>query len=242
MGAIPRILVETMNEKIVHDALGEVGVIDHFPTYVIGGRYKYPDDVVRQIEHYPVSLQADIVEEALVGAHDYWRSLPQVLRLIGSEECSNCLNAFARLELAGPEVFLIWTKMFERLFKPMGFDFDLAQVTYDSLYRKEFKSQLAWVDDVNYMTPAMFKDIFVRIRRRFVEGAGLVGKRDLYEYVMLPEHDVMGLCNAVRNNNGGNPQVIHVRSLLYNDWEGNIAFRLTRQIILANGGGAPIDW
>ena len=242
MGAIPRLLVDTMSEKIVHDALGEVGVIDHFPTYVIGGRHKYPDEVVCQIERYPVNLQEDIVEEALVGAHDYWRSLPRVLRLIESEECSNCLNAFARLELAGPEVFLIWSRIFERLFKSIGFSFNQAQLASDGSSGKEFKSQLAWVDDIDCMVPAMFKDIFVRIRRRFVEGAGLIGKRDLYEYVMLPEYDVMGLCNAAKASSEGSAQAIHVRSLLYNDWERNIAFRLTRQIILANGGGAPIDW
>lgn len=241
MGTIPRVLIDTMNEKIVYDALGKVEKIDDYPTYVRGGRCRYPEEVVQQIRRYPASVQEDIVEEALMEAHNYWRSKPQVIKLIGNEDCSNCLNAFTRLELAGPEVFLIWARTFERLFGSIGFDFDQVQSSYHEPNREEFQSQLAWVGDVDCLIPVVFKDIFVRARRRFVENTGLVGKRDLYEYVMLPEHDVLGVCELMRNGERSAPAV-HAHALLYNDWEGNVAFRLTRQIILANGGGAPIDW
>ena len=125
---VPKCVKETMDEEIVHNALKGTSkaLRGYFPEYSLNGwnNYtEYPEEFVRLISGVPDSIQEDLIEEALIAAHDYWRSQPEVIGLIESEACGNCLNIFARLELAGPEIFLLWAQIFERLFGAAGFNF-----------------------------------------------------------------------------------------------------------------------
>lgn len=77
-----------------------------------------------------------------------------------------------------------------------------------------FNSQMNWMEGISFSQPPLMNNIFLINRRRFVEDAMLSGKGSLFRY-MLDQ------CT-------GEDQ--------------NFLYRQTRQIILANGGGAPIDW
>lgn len=77
-----------------------------------------------------------------------------------------------------------------------------------------FDNQMAWMEEINFDQPPLMNSIFVTKRRLFVEDAMLSGKGSLFKY-MLDQ---------------------------FQSEDQNFLYRQTRQIILANGGGAPIDW
>lgn len=247
--AIPKCILETMKEEIIYGALKEA------IKELTGSDYQLPPEYnqaieqggspgfAEQIDGLHHSLQEDIVEISLTLAHDHWRGSTEALRLINSEECCNHLNAFTELALAGPDIFLVWSRMFERIFQASGFDFETTYQNSTTPSKAEFTSQISWMSDVDCFARPMFKDIFVRMRRRLVESTSIVGKRDLYEYVTEQKNDVLGLAPLPEDTQKQLSLKAYVRHLLYYDNpETNIAFRLTRQIILANGGGSPIDW
>lgn len=241
--SLPECVVETMDERVVYEALKDVMELDCFPDYLHRSVRDYRETTFAEfIGCLPDDIQECYVEKALMAAHDYWRSQPEVLKLIGSDDCCNCLNIFARLELAGPWIFLAWARLFKLLFETAGFRFNGTYSGWSHPTKMEFGGQLSWMDDVDCLMMPMFKDIFVRMRRHFVEETGLVGKRDLYEYVTSVNNDVLGLKLPSDGSPRQASQRGYVHNLLYYDWEENIAFRLTRQIILANGGTSPIDW
>ena len=232
---IPRSLQETMDERLVYEVMrgGKFGL--DFPAY----GEEFSDKLREEIERIPLEIQRDIVWCVLADAHEKWRSQPEIIRMILNEECSNCLNAFLKLELAGPDVFMIWARKLKHLFEPVGFQFksEMGLVGYDT--------QMSWMFEIDFTFSGMLREVYLTNRRRFVEdtnmaGTSLLGKRDLYEYVTSTRHDVLNACSWREDAN----QLLRgsVRHALYSDDETSLAFRLTRQIILANGGGAPIDW
>ena len=77
-----------------------------------------------------------------------------------------------------------------------------------------FERQMIQMEELDFGQPPLMNNIFVVNRRRFVEESMLSGKGALLEY-MLEQ---------------------------YSSEDANFLFRQTRQIILANGDGAPIDW
>lgn len=77
-----------------------------------------------------------------------------------------------------------------------------------------FGSQMDWMEEISFSQSPLMNSIFVINRRKFVEDKMLSGKGSLFRY-MLDQHE---------------------------SGDQNFLYRQTRQIILANGGGAPIDW
>ena len=77
-----------------------------------------------------------------------------------------------------------------------------------------FEKQMIEMEELDFDQPPLMNNIFVINRRRFVDGTRISGKGALFEY-MMERHPTTDI---------------------------NFLFRLTRQIILANGGGAPIEW
>ena len=77
-----------------------------------------------------------------------------------------------------------------------------------------FSDQMDWMEEISFSHSPLMSSIFVTKRRKFVEDKMLSGKGSLFRY-MLDQHE---------------------------SEDQNFLYRQTRQIILANGGGAPIDW
>ena len=92
---------------------------------------------------------------------------------------------------------------------------DDLEILFDSTFETTgFENQMMWMEEVDFSQPALMNNIFVVNRRRFVDDTKISGKGELFEYM---------LAQYVRTNI-------------------DLIFRLTRQIILANGGTSPIDW
>ena len=233
----PKALREAMSEEMVYNALRESGYIRNLPVYT-GGVKEFSEEEKDEISRLPLSLQMDVIWNTLEDAQNKLRNKPEAWRLFYSEECSNSLNVFMPLELAGVDVFVIWARHFQRLFGKAGFNLEMAPSTSDS-----FKDALAWMDEVDYTLPPMFKVAFVTNRRRFAEGNKLVGKRELYDYVTSTQNDVLGVRDWQKDSDSSVYTVkVRAQRDLYNDDVSSLPFRLVRQIILANNGDDPINW
>ncbi|MBR3322143.1 hypothetical protein IKG05_00670 [Candidatus Saccharibacteria bacterium] len=174
------------------------------------------DDYADVITGRPLSLVVDGLWCALADAHDTCRSQPGFKLLINSENCANALNVGACLELAGPDVYDIWAKnACDILAKDSSGQFADLNLLLDKTFETSgFEEQLAWMEELGLGQKPLMQNIFVTNRRRFVEDAMISGKGSLFEYMLkqYPRDDP------------------------------NFLFRQARQIILANGGVAPIEW
>lgn len=240
---IPQSLQKTMDERYLYEAMQKGGYILNLPKYDEESFY-FSEKCVHEVAHMPLSLQSDIIWTVIADAHNEWRSQPEIIKMILDEDCSNCLNVFLESELAGPEIFEIWANKFINRFNLAGFDFG------QTLEINGYDNQKSWMHDICFMLPEVMREIFLVNRRRFVEvedpdaagRAPIVGKRDLYEYLTNTRHDVLGVCSW--REDGQEISIIKgtIRRALYQDSNMGLDFRLTRQTILANGGGAPIEW
>ena len=236
METVPKVLTETMTEEIVYNAFRDGGYIRNVPEYVAGSYY-LPEACAEEFRRLGVNLSQDVFWNAIADAHEAWRARPEIMAMVLSEDCANCLNVFVRSELAGLEAFLVWARKLERYFRLAGFDFD------QGFNKSGFSAQLAWVQEVHWDLPSVMAGIFLENRRRFAEQSGLVGQRDLYEYVTNTGNDVLGAC-AWRCDEPRETCTtkVQIKSRLYTDDNDSLTFRLTRQILRANGDKAPVSW
>lgn len=231
--AVPEVLLTTMRKEYIYNALKKSGYVHGLPPYTEIGNWD-PADCANEVAAIPISLQGDIAWCVIEEAHNHWRSQGAVLQHFFDEDCFNYLNVFARLELAGPKVYNIWAYSFQKLFSKAGFTFGSA---FDM---NGYDAQMSKMEELNFGHSLLLSNAFVANRRRFVEESKIVGKGDLYRYVSETSNDVLGIVYSEPHI--GSKRIINqiCRQLYYEDT--SLPFCLTRQIILANGGDAPIDW
>lgn len=181
--------------------------------------------------------QNSTIGQMLETAHYLWRVSPKAIRLVLDDRVSDHLNVFCRMELAGLETALIWGRHFERLLQK-------AEINSEGPDTNEkFGPQMAWLEENDCMFPVPLAMAYFRKRREFAEQEKLVGKRDLYNYVRHPENKIYGFDLEITDDDPSlKLERRNIHRALYNDVSENMVFRLTRQIISANGGGSPIDW
>ena len=175
----------------------------------------------------------DTLWKAICSAHDLWRSQVGTLESAKKDEYSIVLNAFVRIELAGPLVFDIWADQFMCV---MGF-----YTLVDNLARTELHKSLPIIgkeDSPEAKREKYLHQLFIEKRRSFIERNQIAGKGDLYRYVSSAGNQMFGertkLCPAAAR------LAIELSTAVHTDT--SLSFRLARQIIVANGGGSPIDW
>lgn len=230
----PGVLLATMRKEYVYNALRDSGYIKELPPYEEIENWE-PKDHASEIATMPISLQGDIVWCAIEDAHNRWRKQEDVLGHFFSEECFNYLNVFTRLELAGPKVYNIWAYNFRRLFSQVGFSFN------STFEINGYEAQMSKMEEIFFGHSLLLSNAFVVNRRRFVEDSKIAGKGDLYNYVSEMGNDVLGIVYQKNPHMGLDRVIRQICRELYHD-DTSLPFCLTRQIILANGGTAPIDW
>ena len=235
--AIPSVLYGTMKKEIVYDALRETHYISNLPAYVEDS-YWFPKECTLEVQKIPLALQADIIWCALEDAHNNWRSQLETKELLLTEECSVCLNAFTRLELAGPVVYNIWAGHFYRLFNRVGFMFE------HKLDVSEYEAQMTQMEELDFGRPPLLDSIFVINRRRFIQGQRIADYGDLLGYVSEMQNDVFNVVRGpVKCPSAGNTALRIARAMYNDDGAKSMQFRVARQIAAANGNDKPpLSW
>lgn len=236
--ALPREVIETMDDKFIYQALKDCfWVSEHLPRYDRLLADGYPQEFIEAIEELSVEGRDEVATTTIIGAHERWRQCYETVSLLISDKCQGCLNVFAPSQLAGPRIYGVWARKFERMLKPAGFDFNQA------VDLPGYGSQLNWMDQFDCTLQKFFKMGFLVARRKYAEENGLFDVGDLYRFNLAPRNDVMKLCSHIFLGGAHNMGAVGVAfGSLYYDHQDGLAYPYTRQMILENGGGAPLTW
>ena len=219
---LPKALTSTMNQEIIYNAFLDLG-------FNVAG--------LEEIEQLELPQKIDLAWFTIEKAHNSWREQTSTLEKVLDEDFSRCLNAFTRLELAGPAVFNVWADHFQNLFG-QGFPLNSAFCT------DGYEHQMTKMEELNFEHSPFLSNIFVVERRDFAEKAKLAGIGDLYRYVSNIEEDVLGVIYSTDREATLKGQIViqKISHEMYYEPRGSLPFRLARQIVLAGGGEPPISW
>ena len=223
---LPVVITNTMTREIIEEAIRREGTVQNLDANGL--------EQVKQMEQSEID---ELGGRIISVAHYIWRTSPTALKLVLDDRVRGHLNVFTRMELAGLKPFIRWGGLVVSLFEPIGVNFNHACFTSD------FGPQLKWLNEVDFLFPEALAVFYFRKRREFMEINGIVGKRDLYEYVRLPESEVFGFGKMVKDEDSSlTLERQNINQAMYGDISENMVFRTTRDIVSANGGGSPIDW
>lgn len=249
----------TMKEELLYNATKRILRERHgieIPAYVEGS-YFFDETCCAQIKALPLEAQGNAMFDAIAEAHDQWRTSLSVAEAILHWDNYERLNIFARIELAGPEIYILWAQMFFKMFAFAGFAFEQA---YQEV---GYTKQLAWIaEKQRRIDSGLLDSAFVIRRRRFVEqtiadGQDFADKGDILKYVMSEKNDVLALYALIQRCPAAMSVAKRIKEALYEGYRNlalaycprpemgettNITFPLTREIIDAGGGVAPIEW
>ena len=232
---IPEDIARTMDKAILYNGFRNTPIMAG--TSICHGGFYHPTmDCLSEISGMRLFQQTALAWSAIENAHDFWRMRAETMDMFLNEDYANYLNVFARLELAGPAVFNVWAKHFREMFEE-GFPFDLY---FD---KDGYNSQLEEMETFTPEHSPFLCNIFVVKRRKYAENEKIADKGDLYRHVSDMKNDVLGVVRGV-GHLGTSDKVVanEISRRMYYDPRGSLSFRLARQIILANGGVAPINW
>ena len=186
--------------------------------YVLDALGRVSNITIDSIKKMSVKMQEEFLWKTSFLAHEEWRAenLGEIMTVDGS----NNLNAFLTLELAGRIWYDVWIDRLKMLIGPAFAGFGQGAGLNQNVF---------------------INRVFDKKRREFAEKNILTDEGDLYEFVLHEENDVLGVVHGkCRDYDSGLAAAL--RQLLHNDPQGNLAFRMTRQVIVVNGGKCPIKW
>lgn len=239
--ALPKAIIDSMHEKYIYEAMRREGTIKDLPAYVEGSYY-LPESCVEQLKQLSQEEMDALIGRIISTAQYLYRTSPAALRLILDDRAEGHLNAFVRIELAGLEVYLVWARHLMRWLRSAGVVLD------HGCSSAGFKTQLSWLSDVDCMFPASMAMPWLQMRRKFVTSKELVGKRDLYEYIKLPENEIFGFGSSSMGDE--DPSLMlerrNVCHAMYISTSKDMVFDTLRDIVRSNGSShslaSPSDW
>lgn len=230
---IPRALYDLYTEEALYNALR--ARIPELPAFVEGSYYM-TEEAKAAVKALGPHGQAEKVYEAFEEVHEGVRVSLPAQNLLLSEDFRYNLSDLLELWLAGYEVFDALAHKLAPWLEAAGFELGCAD------YLTPYKTQLEWVESIDPEHLSLLTGIYFEKRRENAARLGIADEGNLRDYIGEMRNDVFGVVYGASCPAHRNARRMFSKRLYHNYDAAVFVHTVTRQVLRANGGKAPIYW